>query len=149
MPGGGSKKGERRGGRPKGSLNKRTIGIAEQIREMIKGKPARSPRAPDFDSLAEMRTSAKLLKNVLVKAYEKYQAGQLDAETIRKQLIEYLKACAEIAPYEYSKLASVTLKTLPVDPMKLTDEQLATLEYIIAASSDSGADPSGEAPTLN
>lgn len=152
MPGGGSKPGERRGGRKKGTPNKRTVGVAEhisQLRQIIKSSPRATPRAPDFDSLSEMRTAAKLLKNVLVKAYEKYQAGELDAESIRKQLIEYLKACAEIAPYEYSKLASITLKAAPVDPTKLTDEQLTTLEYIIAAASNPAADQSGEAPTLN
>src|SRR5687768_4973942 len=92
---GGSKPGERRGGRKKGSANKRTREIAD--------KAAESGITPLEVLISEMRIMHKLVTDS--RATEGY-----DPQTLVMQVKELRGLAESAAPYIHPRLASETVK---------------------------------------
>jgi hypothetical protein len=132
----GSKPGERRGGRQKGTPNKKTVGLA--------GVPAPPPIVPvsKLRALDEMRLAATLLRNIMVKAVNAMLEGaETNVAFVSQTIKNYIAAQREVAPYEDSKQVSVKVGGDQATPIRhewnlsrLTDEQLAALGPIRSAS---------------
>jgi hypothetical protein len=95
----GSKPGERRGGRAKGTPNKRTAGIMA---------PPPSPAVvASVRALDELRFGAKLLRDLMIDAYDRLQQGKAKPDELIARIKDYLWAQEKVVPYEDAKLVSI------------------------------------------
>jgi hypothetical protein len=136
-------------GRPKGSLNKRTI-----------ARRAAANASPEthLHALSEMRQASIVLRNIMEEAINAYNSGQLfdEAKLAAMEFVancvkDYIRAQKEIVPYEDAKLVNLKVSGDPANPLhhvqeldlsRLSDDQLLTLRPILVAL----AGPGGETP---
>lgn len=105
MPRGGSKPGERRGGRQKGGLNKRTVGMQQAIKEANAMTDAAADRQNlSFDSLDQLRAISRTLISM---AASEQRRERPDPRWLLELLNAGAKVCACLLPYEHRRLASV------------------------------------------
>lgn len=141
MPKGGSKPGERRGGRQKGTTNKRTAGVPVVEKP---AKPVVMDRSATFNAFEQLETIAKYFLGQAA-------AEQRKREPSQKLISDYLDKAGRIlkdmVPYQLPRLASVDLKLQPVDLSRVTDADLARLAEIVSTASDAGGDPNRDSKT--
>ena len=97
----GAKPGERRGGRRKGSPNKRTIGEVAARRAQIQEAIVKSEH---FDSLDQMRAIAKLFIGM---AASEQRRDKPDQKWMKELGDSAAKTLAYILPYEHRRLATL------------------------------------------
>src|SRR5215831_3734455 len=97
MPRGGSKPGERRGGREKGTPNKLSIGRV---------KAAVATATPEFDSLDQLRLIAK---HFLDQASAEGKKEKANVRLVNDCLDRAARVLRDIAPYEHPKLCLVNV----------------------------------------
>lgn len=114
MPGGGSKPGERRGGRQKGSLNKRTLGVAAaeaRARKIAAQDPQQEQRSkdgPEFDSLDLKRKICFILYSLAGEEQNKRVRNQpFDKKWLRDVADAADRALNGLLPYEHRRLATL------------------------------------------
>jgi hypothetical protein len=110
MSGGGSKPGERRGGRKKGTPNKFTQGRkrAEQAAKVeianARGtEPVALSEPPKFDAKTQMEQFAMVLTNMV--AAEQRKGDKADLKWMRDVIDAGVRACAHLMPYQHRRLA--------------------------------------------
>jgi hypothetical protein len=113
MPGGGSKPGERRGGRPKGGLNKRTI---ERQKAFAEARAA--TEADGFDSVDQMRAIAKYF--MATAATEQKKGAEANHGTIEELFRHAHSVLRDLARYEHPQLSSLKLGGDPNAPLNLS-----------------------------
>jgi hypothetical protein len=95
----GSKPGERRGGRAKGTPSKRTAGIMA---------PPPSPAVvASVRALDELRFGAKLMRDLMIDAYDRLQQGKAKPDELIARIKDYLWAQEKVVPYEDAKAVSI------------------------------------------
>jgi hypothetical protein len=139
----GAMPGERRGGRAKGTPNKRTVGIAAPV--------------PDFRALVEQRKIARIFLDQAEEEREKLRTtGKMDVSFFNECLKNASRVLEKIAPYEDPKLVSLKVGGDAANPLhhvqeldlsRLSDEQLLTLRSILVALADPVRGPDGTATT--
>ena len=132
MPRGGSKPGERRGGRQKGTPNKLSIGRL---------KAAVATAAPEFDSLDRLRLIAK---HFLDQATAEGKKKNSNIRRINDCLDRAARVLRDIVPFEHPKLAAVKLGGDPDAPLNLsglTDAELVFFRRIMVKIEGDGAEP--------
>src|SRR5215468_9148825 len=102
MPGGGSKPGQRRGGRKKGTPNKRTIG--EVSYESKRQEAQKEAAKPHLDSLDQMQVIAGTLVGMAAQAQ---RSEKPDNKWIKELLEAAGRAYTAILPYEHRRLATL------------------------------------------
>lgn len=95
----GAKPGERRGGRAKGTPNKRTIGEA-----LFKEQARKQPTQEDFDSLVQMRAIAKMFIGM---AAAEQRQDKPDKKWLKELGDSASKTLAYMLPYEHRRLATL------------------------------------------
>jgi hypothetical protein len=122
MPGGGSRPGERRGGRPKGGLNKRTI---ERLKAFAEARAA--SKADGFDSVDRMRAIAKYF--MATAATEQKKGAEANHGRIEELFRHAHSVLRDLAQYEHPKLSSLKLGGDPNAPLNLSSLSDAELAY--------------------
>ena len=167
MAGGGSKPGERRGGRPKGGLNKRTRELAEAANNaLVNAASAPLPEVVVLRKLGKERLIEidELAMALVYKYREAAEKGDVIAEAL---LWKYLglaaEAAARRAPYESPRIAAVPPREQTDDDRTITGESarerlLQTVLAVIAAEDAEAAaraedtpadDPDKDLPTAD
>jgi hypothetical protein len=135
-------------GRKKGTQNKATMLLQKQVEERLGRRVSMRP-----NSLDELRKAAMLLSTLAAREMEKGAPGlqvQRDEDgnvvsqsktgydpSFLSELSEKAgKMWEKVANFEFPRLSAVTLHQQPLDLSKLTDNELAELERIVAAASD-------------
>jgi hypothetical protein len=113
MPGGGSKPGERRGGRPKGGLNKRTI---ERQKAFAEARVA--TKADDFDSVDQMRAIAKYF--MATAATERKKGAKANRHRIEELYKDAHGVLRDLARYEHPQLSALKVGGDPNEPLNLS-----------------------------
>jgi hypothetical protein len=124
MPRGGSKPGERRSnGRPKGSLNKLSIG---------RMKAQLAAREPEFDPYDKLQALAEELSNDVKQERSSPKPNQARIDQLRDMLSRVLR---DMVPYKRPRLATMKVqgdKDAPLfDLTQLSDSELAFLRRTI------------------
>ena len=101
----GSKPGERRGGRQKGSLNKLSIG---------RMKAQLATRAPDFDPYDQLEALAKELLNEVEQERSSPKPDQARIDQLRDMLARVLR---DLVPYKRPRLAAMKVQGDPNAPL--------------------------------
>jgi hypothetical protein len=119
----GSKPGERRGGRQKGSLNKLSIG-------RMKARLATS--APDFDPYDQLEIIAKTF---LERAHAEQHRDKPNTRLVDDLLDKAARVLRDMVPYKRPRLATMKVQGDPNAPLfdltGLTDSELAFLRRTI------------------
>lgn len=136
----GSKPGEHRGGRAKGTKNRATI--ERELAAAADLKRHRERGVMPLDVLLD------------IMRYYRGKAAQVQPGTPQhdeNQFNEYMKLAGmfarDAAPYIHPRLSSVTLKEQPWDLTRLSDAELVHLEQIQHKAALPGGNSEGEAAT--
>jgi hypothetical protein len=111
---------------------------------------ARSAVPLEFDPVDQLIVIAKQFLNQAMVEQRKVDAEGRPTGNMgvfNEALLNAAKMCEKIAPYLRPRLGSVDHKFPQLDPSKMTDAQLCTLDGIIAALAVPGSDPGGDGPT--
>ncbi len=122
----GSAPGEHRGGRDKGTQNRRTI-----ERNKILADERRAARADGFDSVEQMRIIAKYYLGVAAAEQRKTMPDRNRVEDCLEKAHAKLR---DLAPYEHPKLSSLKVGGDPNAPLNLSglsDSELAFFRRIM------------------
>jgi hypothetical protein len=119
---GGSKPGERRGGRPKGGLNKRTI---ERQKAFAEARAA--TKADGFDSVDQMRVVAKYFMEQA--AVEQKRGAKADGRRIGELMLQAHSVLRDLARYEHPQLSTLKVAGDPNAPLNLSSLSDAELAY--------------------
>lgn len=123
MPGGGSKKGERRGGRQKGAKNKKTLEREREIQlAMERAELEKKAQAGKNELLAAQAQGKKLLKDMgfelaqlfySMAAYYQPDPNGRNQHANEEKFLEYAKlavtTAGQFAPFESPKLGAVMI----------------------------------------
>jgi hypothetical protein len=126
MPGGGSKPGERRGGRQKGGLNKRTI---ERQKAFADARAA--TKADGFDSVDQMRAIAKYFMGQAATEQRKPKVDRRKVEGLYKDAHSVLR---DLARCEHPQLSARKVAGDPNAPLNLSslsDDELACFRRLM------------------
>jgi hypothetical protein len=130
MPRGGSKPGERRGGRQKGSLNKLSIG-------RMKAQVAVS--VPEFDPYGQLEIIAK---SFLERAHAEQHRDKPNIRLVDDLLDKAARVLRDMVPYKRPRLAAVKVQGDPNAPLfdlsGLTDSELAFLRRTVLKATPIG-----------
>lgn len=104
--------GKKTGGRKKGSLNKRTIGLKEAAKVLASQEPHAPVKPPDMDSLDAQRQIAKTLMGMAAAEQQRVNADRMAKKKVDdKRLQDLLEAASrvwkEVLPYEHRRLATL------------------------------------------
>lgn len=100
----GAKPGERRGGRAKGTPNKRTIGEAYFRKQKSERHQDEVVKPEHFDSLEQMRAIAKLFIGM---AAQEQREAKPDKKWLKELGDSAAKTLAYILPFEHRRLATL------------------------------------------
>jgi hypothetical protein len=137
MPGGGSNPGERRGGRPKGGLNKRTI---ERQKAFAEARAA--TEADGFDSVEQMRVVAKHFMDGA--RAELARGEKADQRRVGELMLHAHSVLRDLARYEHPQLSALKVAGDPNAPLNLSglsDDELAHLRRLLIKIEGDGAEP--------
>lgn len=130
----------RGGARPKSGPAK---GTKYRTQRQLIGQVAPPPppaMVAELRALDEMRFGAKVLRNMLVESLRAKDEGKATKAEVAAAAKDYIKAQAEITPYEDRRLASITVGGDADNPIrtvqqydfsKLSDEQLEAVLPIL------------------
>lgn len=135
MPRGGSKPGERRGGRKKGEPNKASIKREAEIKEAVEARGHKLAK----DIMGE------LLNDALGQFSAMHKSDKSYAET-RQAVFDM---ASDLAPYQSPRMQNIAFREDPFDLSKLTDAELAQLEKLRRAATDPSRNPGGTSPAPN